>query len=87
MRIVRKGGLDEVNETNNKKTDFIADVYFWSPFGKEYDFVLRDCYIRIQVPVPRNTRARTSASTTLRAARTSVSRSTVSRTRLAATGT
>ena len=48
MRIVRKGGLDEVNETNNKKTDFLADVYFWSPFGKEYDFVLRDCYIRIQ---------------------------------------
>ncbi len=48
MRIVRAGGLDEVNETNNKKTDFIADVYFWSPFGKEHDFVLRDCYIRIQ---------------------------------------
>lgn len=48
MRIVRKGGLDEVNETNNKKTDFLADVYFYSPFGKEYDFVLRDCYIRIQ---------------------------------------
>lgn len=48
MRIVRKGGLDEVNETNNKKTDFLADVYFWSPFGKEHDFVLRDCYIRIQ---------------------------------------
>ena len=48
MRIVRKGGLDEVNQTNNKKTDFIADVYFYSPFGKEYDFILRDCYIRIQ---------------------------------------
>ncbi len=48
MRIVRQGGLDEVNETNNKKTDFAADVYFWSPFGKEHDFVLRDCYIRIQ---------------------------------------
>lgn len=48
MRIVRKGGLDEVNETNNKKTDFEADIYFYSPFGKEYDFVLRDCYIRIQ---------------------------------------
>lgn len=48
MRIVRKGGLDEVNETNNKKTDFLADVYFWSPFGKEHDFILRDCYIRIQ---------------------------------------
>lgn len=48
MRIVRKGGLDEINETNNKKTDFLADVYFYSPFGKEYDFILRDCYIRIQ---------------------------------------
>ncbi|MEY8684837.1 hypothetical protein AB9N12_01405 [Bacteroides sp. AN502(2024)] len=48
MRIVRVGGLDEVNETNNKKTDFMSDVYFYSPFGKEYDFVLRDCYIRIQ---------------------------------------
>jgi len=48
MRIVRRGGLDEVNETNNKKTDFLADVYFYSPFGKEHDFVLRDCYIRIQ---------------------------------------
>lgn len=48
MRIVRKGGLDEVNETNNKSTDFSADVYFWSPFGSAYDFVLRDCYIRIQ---------------------------------------
>ena len=48
MRIVRQGGLDEVNETNNKKTDFEADVHFYSPFGKEYDFVLRSCYIRIQ---------------------------------------
>jgi hypothetical protein len=48
IRIVRKGGLDEVNETNNKKTDFNADVYFYSPFGKEFDFVLYDCYIRIQ---------------------------------------
>ena len=48
MRIVRTGGLDEVNETNNKKTDFLADVYFYSPFGKEYDFVLRNCNIRIQ---------------------------------------
>ncbi|NDV63942.1 LamG-like jellyroll fold domain-containing protein [Bacteroides sp. 224] len=48
MRIVRQGGLDELNETNNKSTDFLADVYFYSPFGKEYDFVLRSCYIRIQ---------------------------------------
>ena len=48
MRFVRQGGLDELNETNNKSTDFLADVYFYSPFGKEYDFVLRSCYIRIQ---------------------------------------
>lgn len=48
MRIVRAGGLDEVNETNNKKTDFLADIYFYSPFGKQYDFVLKSCYIRIQ---------------------------------------
>lgn len=48
MRIVRQGGLDEVNETNNKSTDFEADIYFYSPFGKEHDFVLRSCYIRIQ---------------------------------------
>ena len=48
MRIVRPGGLDELNETNNKSTDFLADVYFYSPWGKEYDFILRSCYIRIQ---------------------------------------
>lgn len=48
MRFVRPGGLDEINMNNNKNTDFECDVYFYSPFGKEYDFVLRNCYVRIQ---------------------------------------
>ena len=48
LLFVRQGGLDPVNAENNKDTDFIADVYFYSPFGKEYDFVLYNCYIRIQ---------------------------------------
>lgn len=48
LRIVRKNKLDDVYAENNKKTDFVADVYFYSPYGKEYDFVLKDCYIRIQ---------------------------------------
>ena len=48
LRIVRTNKLDDVYAENNKKTDFKADVYFYSPYGKEYDFVLRDCYIRIQ---------------------------------------
>lgn len=48
LRIVRKNKLDDVYAENNKKTDFKADVYFYSPYGKEYDFVLLDCNIRIQ---------------------------------------
>lgn len=48
LRIVRTNKLDDVYAENNKKTDFKADVYFYSPYGKEYDFVLKDCYIRIQ---------------------------------------
>lgn len=48
LRIVRQNKLDDVYAENNKKTDFKADVYFYSPFGKEYDFVLTDCNIRIQ---------------------------------------
>ncbi len=48
LRIVRKNMLDDVYETNNKKTDFLADVYFYSPLGPDYDFVLTNCYIRIQ---------------------------------------
>ena len=48
MRFVRTGGLDELNQTNNKKTDFECDIYFYSPMGEAYDFVLKDCYVRIQ---------------------------------------
>ena len=48
LRIVRRNMLDDVYETNNKKTDFLADVYYYSPQGPDYDFVLLNCYIRIQ---------------------------------------
>ena len=48
LRIVRTNMLDDVYAENNKKTDFTATIYFYSPYGKEYDFVLTDCYIRIQ---------------------------------------
>ena len=48
MRFVRTGGLDELNQNNNKSTDFESDVYFYSPMGQEYDFILRNCYVRIQ---------------------------------------
>lgn len=48
LRIVRKNLLDDVYETNDKKADFLADIYFYSPFGPERNFVLRNCYIRIQ---------------------------------------
>lgn len=48
LRIVRQNMLDDVYETNNKKTDFLADVYFYSPLGSDYDFILTNCYIRIQ---------------------------------------
>ena len=48
LLFVRSGSLDPVNAENNKDTDFLSDVYFYSPFGKEYDFILQNCYIRIQ---------------------------------------
>ena len=48
LRIVRRNMLDDVYETNNKKTDFLADVYYYSALGPDYDFVLLNCYIRIQ---------------------------------------
>lgn len=48
LRIVRTNKLDDVYAENNKKTDFTATIYFYSPYGKEYDFVLTDCFIRIQ---------------------------------------
>lgn len=48
LRFIRPGGLDEVNSTNNKKTDFLTDVIFYSPFGPEWDFKIEGCYVRIQ---------------------------------------
>ncbi len=48
LRIVRQNKLDDVYAENNKKTDFKADIYFYSPLGGAYDFVLKDCNIRIQ---------------------------------------
>lgn len=46
MRIV--GDVNLVNATNNKKFEVPVDVYFYSKYGKEYDFVLRKCGLRIQ---------------------------------------
>lgn len=46
MRIV--GDVDLVNQTNNKKFEVPADVYFYSPYGKEYDFIARNVGLRIQ---------------------------------------
>lgn len=46
MRIV--GDVDLVNATNNKKFEVPVDVYFYSKYGKEYDFILRKAGLRIQ---------------------------------------
>lgn len=46
MRIV--GDVDLVNATNNKKFEVPVDVYFYSKYGKEYDFILRNAGLRIQ---------------------------------------
>jgi hypothetical protein len=46
MRIV--GDVNLVNATNNKKFEVVADVYFYSKYGKEYDFILRNAGLRIQ---------------------------------------
>lgn len=48
LRIVRANRLDDVYAENNKKTDFLADIYYYSPLGTEYNFILTSCYIRIQ---------------------------------------
>ena len=48
LRIVRQNKLDDVYAENNKKTDFLADIYYYSPLGSEYNFILTNCYIRIQ---------------------------------------
>ncbi len=46
MRIV--GDVNLVNQTNNKKFEVPVDVYFYSQYGKEYDFVARNIGLRIQ---------------------------------------
>lgn len=48
LRIIRKGGIDDVFRTNNKSADFLADIIFESPFGSAHSFDLRNCYMRIQ---------------------------------------
>lgn len=46
FRIV--GDVELVNETNNKKFEVPVDFYFYSAYGKEYDFVARNIGLRIQ---------------------------------------
>lgn len=46
MRIV--GDVNLVNATNNKKFEVPVDIYFTSPYGKEYDFVVKNAGLRIQ---------------------------------------
>jgi hypothetical protein len=46
MRIV--GDIDLLNQTNNKKFEIPVDIYFYSPYGKQYDFVIKRCGLRIQ---------------------------------------
>lgn len=46
---VRANALDDVNGANDKKRDFLAEkVYWYSPFGPDYDFVAENINIRIQ---------------------------------------
>lgn len=70
LRIVRQNKLDDVYAENNKKTDFSADIFYYSPFGSD----TTSCFVTVisvfRVPVPRNIRARTSVSISARAART-----------------
>ena len=46
MRIV--GDANLVNQTNNKKFEVPVDIYFYSAYGKEYDFIIYQCGLRIQ---------------------------------------
>ena len=48
MLFVGDSGLDKINATNNKNEDYLFDIYFYSPFGEEYDFELKQCNVRIQ---------------------------------------
>ena len=63
LRIVRQNMLNDVYETNNKKTDFLADVYFYSPLGGAY------ATSEFRALPPQNIRARTSAYISPRGAR------------------
>lgn len=45
MRIV--GDVNLVNQTN-KKFEVPVDIYFYSAYGKEYDFIIYQCGLRIQ---------------------------------------
>ena len=46
MRIV--GDVNLVNQTNNKKFEVPVDIYFYSAYGKEFDFIIYQCGLRIQ---------------------------------------
>lgn len=46
LRIV--GNVPLINETNNKKYEEQVDIYFYSGFGKQYDFVCKGAGLRIQ---------------------------------------
>lgn len=46
MRIL--GDVNLVNQTNNKKFEVPVDIYFYSAYGKEYDFIIYQCGLRIQ---------------------------------------
>ena len=48
VHFIRPKGLDEVNSANNKSTDFLTDVLYYSPFGPEWDLKLEGCNVRIQ---------------------------------------
>lgn len=46
IRIV--GDVELVNQTNNKKFEVPVDIYFYSAYGKEYDFEVHGAGLRIQ---------------------------------------
>ena len=48
VHFTRPKGLDEVNSANNKKTDFLTDFVYYSPFGPEWDLKIVGCNLRIQ---------------------------------------
>ena len=48
VHFIRSGGLDPVNSANNKKTDFLTDFIYYSPFGREWDLKTEGCNVRIQ---------------------------------------